>query len=181
MGLPWSIHKNGGWQGQWHRVERWRQLVPEAAYIDPSSDETLDYVYAFFQNFHSLRYWLCTAKVVPQQGIEAFCSSHVELKVIRHVCNATKHLSIQRAADPDVSILREYWWDSWRLQALHGAERYDLLELIDKSMHLMRDFLQPVLLSPAEYKKAANWNPTPRWLFGSESELGAKERKQEKL
>lgn len=122
-----------GWPGQYRRMLRWRERVAAAA-RGGDGNELYDFVYAFFQSCHHLRDWLVATGGASQAEMNALVASSTELQLCRDICNATKHLQVDRpSVDPAPMIAREY--DPWTKQPtelhLYSDRRRPIAELID--------------------------------------------------
>lgn len=102
-----SFHRQGGWQNQFSRLQRWHARVKQLK--DGVSADELDVLYAFFQNCFSLKDWLKNAKVITSSQLNSFFNSHPELKFCRDLSNGTKHYNLTSwSLDPNFFICREY-------------------------------------------------------------------------
>lgn len=154
MGLGVSVHKSGGWQGQYERVKRWHSLVQKIGGQQKKGDteQEHDFVYAFFQNCYHLRDWLQNSRAVAQSKLEDFFRQHEPMRVCQDVCNGTKHWRLDRAkVDAHFSIGREYVPANWpgnrpQLNAswflICGSTKYDIFQLADTCMSLWDSFLR---------------------------------------
>jgi len=142
MGIGWSIHKNGGWQGQLNRVHRWHQRLVSSA-ITGSSDLE-DFAFTFFQNCYYLRDWVEKTSNTDGADLDILFSQSRELQLCRDLCNGTKHLTISKPSiDANFSIAREYdpsCEHKYRLVVI-ADDKYDLLELADKCRREWESFL----------------------------------------
>jgi hypothetical protein len=91
------------WEQQLERVRRYRDRV-ERLYggevLNRPNEELLDDVHAFFQNCYHLKDWLKNDSSYTKhasQEIEDFVTNTPELALCADICNALKHLILQRA------------------------------------------------------------------------------------
>ena len=145
--FPYSLHKAGGWRGQWHRVRRWHSRVQTGEPVDRE-----DFLYAFFQNCASLRDWLKydRPESLEQRELEDLVKNHVELRLCQDISNATKHLQL---SDPkmrrEFAQAREYvpapvkgGSPSSTIVLLADGQKYDALVLVDRCVEIWRSFLK---------------------------------------
>ena len=147
MGMGWSIHKNGGWQGQLERVHRWYGRLIHSASIGSADLE--DFAFTFFQNCYFLREWVEKTSTITSSDLDLLFSQSRELQVCRDLCNGTKHLTISKpSADANFSIAREYDPGSAHKYRLVGiaADKFDLLELANKCLQEWERFLSKHLV-----------------------------------
>lgn len=90
------------WEQQLERVRRYKDRV-ERLYagevLRRPNEELLDDVHAFFQSCYHLKDWLQNDPAFTKhtrQQIEAFVSNTPEIALCADVCNALKHLQLQR-------------------------------------------------------------------------------------
>jgi len=144
--FPYSVHKTGGWRGQWLRVRRWHSRLPTAAAQDRE-----DFLYAFFQSCASFRDWLIHDRppTLTQQDIETLVKTYVELRLCQDIANATKHFQLD---DPkmhrEFSAAREYLpapvaggTASSALVILSTGSKYDALALANRCVEIWQTFL----------------------------------------
>jgi hypothetical protein len=141
MGIGWSIHRNDGWRGQLERVQRWHSRTVTAA--QTGSPDLQDFIFVFFQNCYHLREWLCQTSTISKHDVDGFFNGTKELLLCRDICNATKHLNINRASvDATFSIGYEYnpsEPSNARLFLIADA-KYDLLDLASRCLKLLEQF-----------------------------------------
>jgi hypothetical protein len=154
MGLGLSMHKSGGWRGQYDRVRRWHCLVQHIGRQRKEGDtqQEHDFLYAFFQNCYHLRDWLKNSDTVRPATLAAFFRLNEPMLVCRDICNGTKHWQIDRPSiDADFSIGREYVPTGWPGDRPHaneswfiisGQSKYDVFQLADTCMALWESFLR---------------------------------------
>jgi hypothetical protein len=90
------------WEQQLERVRRYRDRI-ERLYagevLNRPNEELLDDVHAFFQSCYHLKDWLKNdasyAKHTGQE-IEDFVSNTPEIALCADICNALKHLQLQK-------------------------------------------------------------------------------------
>ena len=65
---------------------------------DRDSEHYLDDVYGFFMNCYHLKDWLINDSAFPanRDEVEGFINSNVELQLCADICNAHKHLHLDR-------------------------------------------------------------------------------------
>ncbi len=157
MGLPWSHHKNQGWESQLFRLHRWHKRVKEIGTANSNSEDMEkehDYVYAFFQNCYHLKDWLKHSQVIsPPQKVEDFINRHQEMQICADICNGTKHFHLTKprhASDENLSVGREYVPSDWPGNRPHmnekwfvisGETKLDIFDLADRCMVLWDKFL----------------------------------------
>lgn len=142
-----SLHKAGGWRGQWQRVRRWYSRVQIGEPVDRE-----DFLYAFFQNCASLRDWLKydRPESLAQRELEDLVKNHVELRLCQDISNATKHLQL---SDPkmrrEFAQAREYvpapvsgGLPSSTIVLLADGQKYDALVLADRCIEIWHSFLE---------------------------------------
>lgn len=95
-------------QEQFNRVKRWLERFRE---IHSGREHTRepdyyeDVVYAFFQNFWSLKDWLINSGALEKTVVEDFFHSGTDMKICRDIANGSKHLTITRPSlDSKVSV-----------------------------------------------------------------------------
>ena len=97
----------------------------------------------FFQNCYHLREWLCQTSTISKHDVDGFFNGTKELLLCRDICNATKHLNINRASvDATFSIGYEYnpsEPSNARLFLIADA-KYDLLDLASRCLKLLEQF-----------------------------------------
>jgi hypothetical protein len=143
MGLGWSIHRNGGWHGQYERMIRWHQRVIRAALTGSSDLE--DFALVFFQVCYHLRDWMIETGGATRLELDRLFAESMDLRVCRDICNGAKHLNITRpSVDAGFSIGREYAPyepTNVRLFVIAGA-KHDLLELAARCVDAWRVFAE---------------------------------------
>jgi len=138
-----GIHRNGGWQGQLARVQRWHWRLVEA---DVSGSADLeDFAFAFFENCYHLREWIENTSATSTADLDSLFARSRVLRLCRDLCNGTKHLTITRASvDAGFSIGREYdpsRPSEYRLFII-ADDKYDLMELAHECLRQWEEFLK---------------------------------------
>ena len=145
--FPHSVHKAGGWHGQWQRVHRWHTRLKASGAADRE-----DFLYAFFQNCAFLPEWIRRDRPtnLRQHEVEDLVRNHVELRLCQDISNATKHFSLD---DPklsrEFSAAREYvpaplggGEPSAAAVVLAEGVKYNALELADRCLEIWQSFLR---------------------------------------
>ena len=145
--FPHSLHKAGGWRGQWQRVRRWHSRLKACRATDRE-----DFLYAFFQNCAFVRDWLKNDRPanVNQHELESLVGNHVELRLCQDISNATKHLRLDDPKMPrEFSAAREYVpaplggdEPSADVVVLADGVKYDALALADRCLDIWQSFLR---------------------------------------
>ena len=169
MGFGWSAHKNGGWRGQYQRLQRWHRLIHQigrAKSQRKEMEQEHDFLYAYFQNCYHLRDWLRNSNAVTAKALQEFFRLNEPMGVCRDICNGTKHWRIDHpSVDADFSMGREYVPadcsserphvnESWFI--ISGRNKYDLFELADTCMALWDSFLRDNGLLPSNVGKSTS-------------------------
>jgi hypothetical protein len=144
--FSYSLHKAGGWRGQWDRIHRWHSRLMAGAAADRE-----DFLYAFFQNCAFLPEWLRRDRPpgLRQSELEAFIKNHVELRLCQDIANATKHFALDDPKMPrEFSAAREYVPAPIRggkasavAVVLADGVKYDALMLAGRCLEIWRSFL----------------------------------------
>jgi len=85
---------------QWERSKRWYERFKETyrgRKHEMSDEYYKDEVYAFFLNCYHLRDWLIEGGTVPAKEVDKFINNCNELKLCADICNASKHLVLNRS------------------------------------------------------------------------------------
>lgn len=149
--LP-SIHRDGGWIGQFDRMTRWYSRFKETQPWDfdaPDIEFQHDILFTCFQNIFHLKDWLINDTNIDSKVIYEFINNNIELQICRDICNGTKHFNISQASiDNDFTIIREYQplhkmmnTSEWRMIVIADFNKYDLKELAQKSINLWVSFI----------------------------------------
>lgn len=143
MNPDMSMHKRGGWLGQYERMLRWHERLVTA--FNAGSPDIEDFSYAFFQNCYHLRDWMRHSGGASPQDLDALFSGSLELQLCRDLCNGTKHLKLTSASvDAMFSTAREYSPPAptgWRPIVLADTTKHDLLGLASKCVDAWRTFI----------------------------------------
>jgi len=142
-----SLHKHGGWRGQYDRMHRWYDRVVSAETPDQ------DFLLAFFQNCYALRDWLINTGTLNAKDLNSFVGQSGYMQMCRDLSNGSKHFKIDQAPrDQDFVILREYDGPSRppRLTLLSNGDQMDLLDLAKKCLSEWDAFLSQHGLLPQE-------------------------------
>lgn len=147
-----SVHKDGGWKGQYWRMIRWHKkfiATNPGDFESPGIHEQLDIVYACFQNIFFLKDWLIHDAHLSSTLLNDFINNNIELQLCRDICNGTKHFNLNHASvDADFTIIREYnpfhkVWNEQRNNAiiLSGGHKFELKKLASDCISLWDLFL----------------------------------------
>lgn len=144
-----SKHREGGWQGQFRRLQRWKRLLDDLWNSSIENEEQtrwpLDVAYAFFQNCWHLKDWLLNSGALLEEDVQDLYASF-EMTACRDICNGTKHFSLRNSptafavmqfeGDPphEISLLAG--------SARSGFESYTVPELADKCMNFWIELLK---------------------------------------
>jgi hypothetical protein len=169
MGFGWSVHKNGGWRGQYLRLQRWHRLIHRIGRAKTQTEDTEqehDFLYAYFQNCYHLRDWLRNSGTLTSKALQEFFRLNEPMGVCRDICNGTKHWHIDHpSVDADFSVGREYVPPDWSGERPHvneswfivsGKNKYDLFEVADTCMALWDSFLRDNGLLPGSLGKSTS-------------------------
>jgi hypothetical protein len=85
MGIGWSTHKNGGWQGQLEQIHQWYERLVNSAAIGSADLE--DFAFTFFQNCYYLREWIEKTSNITSSELDSLFSRSRELQVCRDLCS----------------------------------------------------------------------------------------------
>jgi hypothetical protein len=126
---------------------RWQERTTQAL-SGGDGDTSYDFLYAFFQNCYHLTDWLISTGEATRPEIDAFVKGSMEMQLCKSVCNATKHLHLNRPhLDVEPMIARE--WDPWtkapKELALYGhgtGDRIPISELMQKCVLAWEGFLR---------------------------------------
>ncbi|NDV15730.1 hypothetical protein GO009_06795 [Muricauda sp. TY007] len=149
--LP-SIHRDGGWIGQFDRMTRWYYRFEKTQpwkFDAPDIDYQHDILFTCFQNIFHLKDWLINDAKIDSKTVYDFINRNIELKICRDICNGTKHFDITQASvDTDFTIMREYQpfhkmtkSDEYRIIVIAEFKKYELKELARKSINLWVSFV----------------------------------------
>ncbi len=113
LDLGLSAHLIQGWRGQFDRVRRFYQRFVDAENAQDAA-AALDSALAFFVFAHALREWL--SKWERQDGSafndswNAFMADKPEMRFVRDIANATKHLTLSQreSVDKNFSLIWTY-------------------------------------------------------------------------
>lgn len=158
--LPMSVHTANGWIDQLKRMERYKERVYKAN----NEEESLDFLYAFFQNCYHLREWIPTFEKIEdnlwQEIWKSFLSKNECMRLCRDICNITKHLSIHNpSTTSDIIITRKFLDDGtefgkflgWNLSVRN--KNYDLFNLMEDCSEAWKIFIKNELFEILELDK----------------------------
>lgn len=149
--LP-SVHKHGGWKGQYRRMIRWYEKLKQS---NPgnfeSSDifEHHDILYACFQNIFFLKDWLIHDANLTSKAVNDFVNENLELQLCRDICNGTKHFNLNNASvEADFTIIREYnpfhkqlKEQPYNVIILSDGHKFELKKLASQCIQLWNGFI----------------------------------------
>lgn len=94
-----------GWAEQYGRMKRSHARLSEIAQgrLAASSDEARDALIHFFQDAYHLKDWIRNDDLVVAGDVEAHISETPQLSLCADLCNATKHLRLNRPRTGDTS------------------------------------------------------------------------------
>ena len=158
-----SSHNYLEWRTQFDRTRRWyarlKKIEHEIKKTGLTQDSE-DYIYAFFQNCWHLREWLSKSKVVEKNKIEQLVASHEELRLCRDICNGTKHMSITRpSVDSGFYTFREYDWldqqvhsqgprSNQKFMVRAAGRKHNMFALAHRCMKIWDDFVDRHVSQP---------------------------------
>lgn len=168
MGFGFKYRLTGGtWSRpyleQYQRVHRWHQVLQKIRVSNAPTSQTdyqIDCILTFFVNCYHLKDWikdfLRDTRPELVEELERLIATDQDMKICRHVCHMSKHLSLQRPPlDKNlVRLVRE--WDpspgpkpakNQRYSIVGYNRQQDPFELADRCVKWWDDFLKEKLYS----------------------------------
>ena len=146
---------NPTFQGQYTRMMRWYERFREINIdFQERLDEYLDIAYVFFLHCYHLKDWLIndTNVDISADEVEDFITDNVSLSLCADICNASKHLILQRSrSDKKPKIGSDDFFDTvlpgersrrtwWYVQT--EDDMYDPFELANECVECWELFLK---------------------------------------
>ena len=150
------MNTEGTYKEQFLRLLRWYERlegITKGRNHDRHSETYTDDVHAFFLNCYHLKDWLINDQsfAACKGEVEAFINGHLELQICADICNATKHLRLDRershqcpalgARDVNLTLGNGTPQISIRFIVETKSCPRDAFELAGKCLALWREFL----------------------------------------